>query len=122
MSHARRTEKLAIAVAAMPRALCAAMLAAVRRERIIAGAYADGDGMCPLLGAHRYGMRESGGGAFPEAWDRFCRIRRGKGRDATDAERAVLVALLEQRLFPDAPTPAHGAPAPVREAPLEVRV
>ena len=98
MSPPARTEALAGAVERLPRALRAAMLAAVRRERIIAGAFADGDGMCPLLGAHRYGVRESGAG-FDAAWDRFCRIRRGKRRDATASERAVLIALLQSSLF-----------------------
>jgi hypothetical protein len=93
-----RTEALALALARLSRELRAAMLAAVLRERIIAGAYVDADGMCPLLGAHRYGVRESGG-AFVEAWDRFCRVRRGRRRDATPAERAVLIELLQASLF-----------------------
>jgi hypothetical protein len=104
------THELAAAVAALPRGLRAAMLAAVGRERIIAGAYADGDGMCPLLAAHRYGVRECGGG-FADAWDRFCGIRRGRPRDATAHERAILVALLRDGLFAD-PPPAP--PATVR--------
>jgi hypothetical protein len=98
MTERINTERLAMAVARLPRALRAAMLAAVRRERIIAGAYVDADGMCPLLGGHRYGVRESGEG-FAEAWDRFCGVRRGRPRDATAPERAVLIGLLENSLF-----------------------
>ena len=100
MTPPTTTDLLAAAVARLPRALCAAMLAAVKRERIITGAYADGDGMCPLLGAHRYGVRESAAG-FVEAWDRFCAVRRGRRRDATEPERAVLIALLTASLFSD---------------------
>ena len=62
MTERIKNERLAMAVARLPRALRAAMLAAVRRERIIAGAYVHADGMCPLLGGHRYGVRESGEG------------------------------------------------------------
>jgi hypothetical protein len=113
------TERLATAVSHLPRGLRAAMLAAVRRERIITGAYADGDGMCPLLGAHRYGVRESGAG-FVEAWDRFCRVRRGRRRDATESERAVLIELLAKSLFSDAAGPAHASARPDPARPVEV--
>ena len=96
------------------------MLAAVQRERIITGAYADGDGMCPLLGAHRYGVRESGAG-FVEAWDRFCAFRRGRRRDATEPERAVLIGLLKASLFPRPRRRRRARPSPpARGAPLEV--
>ena len=98
MTKRTKTENLATAVERLPRTLRAAMLAAVRRERIITGAYVDADGMCPLLGAHRYGVRECGDG-FALAWDRFCGIRRGKRRDATGPERAALIGLLENSLF-----------------------
>jgi hypothetical protein len=119
MTRRAATERLAIAVAQLPRALRAAMLAAVARERVITGAFVDGDGMCPLLGAHRYGVRESGAD-FVEAWDRFCRVRRGKHRDATDVERAVLIELLEKSLFRDAVGPAHAFARPHRTRPVEV--
>jgi hypothetical protein len=119
MMRARATERLATAVAQLPRGLRAAMLAAVRRERIITGAYADGDGMCPLLGAHRYGVRESGAD-FVDAWDRFCRVRRGSRRDATESERAVLMELLAQSLFRDAVSPAHACARPHHARPVEV--
>jgi hypothetical protein len=98
MTGRAKTERLATAVASLPRALRAAMLAAVLRERIITGAYVHVDGVCPLLGAHRYGVRESGG-EFVEAWDRFCGVRRRRRRDATEQERAVLVELLRASLF-----------------------
>jgi hypothetical protein len=58
MSRPTPTETLATAVARLPRTLRAAMPAARLRKRIIAGAYVDADGMGPLLGAHRYGVRE----------------------------------------------------------------
>jgi hypothetical protein len=113
------TERLASEVAGLPRALRAAMLAAVHRERIIAGAYADGDGMCPLLGAHRYGVRESAAG-FVEAWDRFCRIRRGRRRDATASEREVLIELLEKSLFSGPDTATHAPRRAPRARPAAV--
>ena len=119
MSRPTTTETLAAAVARLPRSLRAAMLAAVQRERIITGAYVDGDGMCPLLGAHRYGPRESGEG-FVEAWDRFCGIRRGKRRDATEPERAVLIGLLKASLFPDHGGAERPASPPVTRRPIEV--
>jgi hypothetical protein len=115
MTKRTKTENLAMAVAGLPRPLRAAMLAAMWRERIIAGAYVDGDGMCPLLGGHRYGVRESGEG-FVKAWDRFCGVRRGRRRDATWPERTVLIGLLEDSLFPrHADAPQH-ADAP-KQAP-----
>ncbi|MDA0162598.1 hypothetical protein OM076_20155 [Solirubrobacter ginsenosidimutans] len=118
MTEPTTTELLAAAVARLPRPLSAAMLAAVTRERIITGAYADGHGMCPLLGAHRYGVRENGPG-FAEAWDRFCGSRRGKRRDATDAERALLIGLLKASLFGHHGGAKRPAPPP---APLPDRL
>jgi hypothetical protein len=121
MSRPTPTDTLATAVARLLRALRAAMLAALLRERIIAGAYVDADGMCPLLGAHRYGVRQSGE-AFVDAWDRFCRVRRGRGRDATDSERAVLTALLEASLFSDRRVLERAAPRPVPACRLGIEV
>jgi hypothetical protein len=120
MTGPTSTERLAAALAGLPRALRAAMLAAVRRERIIAGAFADGDGMCPLLGAHRYGVRESGA-EFVDAWDRFCRMRRGRRRDATASERAVLIELLEKSLFSDHDGAAQAPWRPPRLLPVAAR-
>lgn len=116
MTRPTTTETLAEAVDRLPRALRAAMLAAVSRERIITGAYVDGDGMCPLLAAHRYGVRESGEG-FAKAWDRFCGVRRRKRRDATAAERAVLIGMLQDSLFPD-----RGGAAPATAPPVTRRL
>jgi len=123
MSRPTPTDTLATAVARLLRALRAAMLAALLRERIIAGAYvdADADGMCPPLGAQRYGVRQSGE-AFVDAWDRFCRVRRGRGRDATDSERAVLTALLEASLFSDRRALERAAPRPVPACRLGIEV
>jgi hypothetical protein len=109
--------RLATAVERLPRTLRAAMLAAVLRERIITGAYAHAGGVCPLLGAHRYGVRESGGD-FVEAWDRFCGVRRRRRRDATERERAVLVELLRESLFGPLGYAAH----PLSRRPAEALV
>jgi hypothetical protein len=89
---------LRLAVERLPLRVRAGMLAAVQRERIITGAYVKGDGICPLLGAHRYGSREGGEG-FADAWDGFCGVRPGRARDATEAERTALIRLLRDSLF-----------------------
>ncbi len=74
------------------------MLAGVREtERIIVGAYTDGEGgVCPMLAAHR------AAGApdflsFARSWDRFTRARRR--RPATERELRILVAQLEASLL-----------------------
>jgi hypothetical protein len=108
-----------MAVLRLPFRVRAGMLAAVQRERIITGAYAKDDGICPLLGAHRYGNREGGAG-FADAWDRFCGVRRGRPREATETERAVLIGLLEDSLFVDRGDTASRPPRPVPRRPVAV--
>jgi hypothetical protein len=74
------------------------MLQAVRAgERIIAGAYVDGQGgVCPMLAAHRRGGRTDFI-SFARSWDRFTRVG-GKARDATAREVGILAAHLEDSL------------------------
>ena len=83
----------------MPVATREAMLEAVRAgERIITGAYVDGQGgVCPMLAAHRRGGRTDFI-SFACSWDRFTRAGRRK-RDATPREVAILVAQLEDSLL-----------------------
>ena len=79
------------------------MLAGIRSNDIIVGAYVSGDGICPMLAAHRNGGRTNFIG-FANAWDRFA-LRNGSGaRRATERELRVLRAHLEASLLDeDAP-------------------
>jgi hypothetical protein len=96
--HSSPVEGLRLAIDCMPVATREAMLQAVRAgERIIAGAYVDGQGgVCPMLAAHRRGGRTDFI-SFARSWDRFTRVG-GKARDATPREVGVLAAHLEDSL------------------------
>jgi hypothetical protein len=89
---------LRLAIDCMPVATREAMLEGVRaNERILVGAYVDGQGgMCPMLAAHRRGGRTDFL-SFAKSWDRFARAR-GKARAATGRELAILVSQLEASL------------------------
>jgi hypothetical protein len=77
------------------------MLDAVETDELIVGAYTDQQGrMCPMLAAHRRGVRY-GVGAFPRAWDSFARAARP--RPATQRELDILRALLEESFVDSAP-------------------
>jgi|SRR5947209_413956 len=92
--ESRRTEALYGAVRALPLEACAAMLDALEHDELIVGGYADRRGRaCPMLAAHRRGVRTDVG-MFPRAWDAFARARRP--RIATDRELAILRALLQE--------------------------
>ncbi|MGE4428944.1 MAG: hypothetical protein AB7G37_21020, partial [Solirubrobacteraceae bacterium] len=98
----RRTaaiDELRHTVGCLPRHTAVAMLQAIRNERIIVGAYTDGaGGMCPMLGAHRYGGRTSFI-AFAKSWDRFTSAPgRGRCREATRRELRVLDRFLAQAI------------------------
>jgi hypothetical protein len=98
---------LRVAIDCMPRSTREAMLKGINENDIIVGAYTDGDGVCPMLAAHRNGGRTDFI-SFAKAWDRFA--FRGKrlrvARRATDRELLVLRTHLEASLFEEA------APAP----------
>lgn len=108
----RRARSLSAAVAALPVDAKRAMLAALEEDDLIVGAYTDRRGrICPMLAAHRRGVRTQVGD-FPGAWDAFGRARRP--RLATTREREILRALLSEGLAGERmPTSA----APSREAP-----
>jgi hypothetical protein len=91
-------ERLRLAIDCLPVGTREAMLAGVRaNERIIAGAYVDGEGgVCPMLAAHRAGGRTDLL-SFARSWDRFTRSHRGS-RAATEREVGILVAQLEDSL------------------------
>ena len=63
-------QELREAVQCLPRATRIAMLEGLDAGPIIAGAYTSGDGICPMLAAHRAGGRCSAA-FFADAWDRF---------------------------------------------------
>lgn len=93
---------LRLAVAGLPRHTRAAMLTGISVNDIIVGAYATGDGICPMLAAHRHGGRTNFIG-FANAWDRFASRdgKRGRSRRATERELRVLRAHLEASLLED---------------------
>lgn len=81
------------------------MLDGIRGNEIIVGAYTDGNGICPMLAAHRAGGRTNLI-SFAKAWDRFA-LGRVKGarvhkpRPATARELLVLRTHLEASLLDD---------------------
>ena len=93
---------LRAAIDCLPRATKTAMLDGIRANEIIVGAYADGDGVCPMLAAHRAGGRTSFI-SFAKAWDRFAfqgaRLR--MARRATRRELLILTSHLEASLLED---------------------
>src|SRR5438105_1787503 len=100
------------AVRALPLDARRAMLEALEDEELIIGAYADRRGRaCPMLAAHRRGVRIDVGD-FPRAWDAFGRARRPRG--ATPRELQILKALLQESIG-DA-SRAGGLPEPVPQA------
>src|SRR3954454_3018880 len=110
MSRARSSiEDLRLAIDCLPVRTRRAMLAGVRSNEIIVGAYADRrGGVCPMLAAHRNGGRTDFI-SFARAWDRFAGGKRA--RRATDRELAVLVAHLEASLLAEQDIDLGGAVA-----------
>jgi len=88
------------AVDVLPRATRLAMLQGIARNPIIAGAYTDPAGICPMLAAHRGGGRTSFIG-FARAWDAFAfrDTRHRRARRATERELLVLRTYLEASLL-----------------------
>ena len=81
----------------MPRGTRMAMLESLEDERIIVGAYTDGDGgVCPMLAAHRNGGRTSLA-SFARAWDRYTGAV--TMREASQRELRTLSAMLEASLY-----------------------
>src|SRR3954452_10648012 len=94
----RPARDLRLAIRCMPQGTREAMLEAVEEDRIIVGAYTDGDGgVCPMLAAHRHGGRTNLA-SFAKAWDRYTGARR-RPRPATPRELRTLRAMLEASLF-----------------------
>lgn len=114
----RSARRLNRAVLALPFDARRAMLAALDDEGLIIGAYTDRrGGACPMLAAHRRGVRIDVGD-FPRAWDAFGRARRP--RPATARELEILRALLEESIEGDPEIARTSEPAPPG-APVAVR-
>jgi hypothetical protein len=94
-------ERLRLAIDCMPVATRRAMLEGLRaNERIIAGAYVDGQGgVCPMLAAHRQGARTDFL-SFAKSWDRFARTGK-RSREATARELRILIGQLQDSLERD---------------------
>lgn len=97
-------EDLRRAIDGLPRDTRVAMLEGIRQNDIIAGAYADHGGICPMLAAYRAGGR-AGCISFAKAWDAFAfrGARRRLARRATRRELLVLTCHLEASLLDDDP-------------------
>jgi hypothetical protein len=98
-------EDLRTAIERLPRHTRVAMLEGIDASPIIVGAYATGDGVCPMLAAHRAGGRTDAI-AFAQAWDRVAfrnvrRARHARARRATERELLILRAHLEASLLED---------------------
>jgi hypothetical protein len=98
-------EDLRLAIDLLPRRTRIAMLQGMAGHEIIVGAYANSDGVCPMLAAHREGGRTNVI-AFAKAWDRFAfrDARSVRARRATERELLTLRSNLEASLLDeDAP-------------------
>jgi hypothetical protein len=94
------SQDLRLAVECLPRRTRIAMLEGMDANQIIVGAYTSGDGICPMLAAHRAGGRTNLI-AFAKAWDRFGfrDARSSRARRATERELRVLRVYLEASLL-----------------------
>jgi hypothetical protein len=90
------------AIECLPRSTRLAMLDGIERNEIIAGAYSDSGGICPMLAAHRAGGRTDCI-AFAKAWDRFAfsGSKSRRARRATKRELLILRTHLEASLLDD---------------------
>jgi hypothetical protein len=95
-------QDLRLAIDCLPYDTRVAMLEGIRSNDIIVGAYSDGNGVCPMLAAHRAGGRTNFIG-FARAWDAFAfsRSRVRVARRATERELLILRTHLEASLLED---------------------
>jgi len=108
-------EQLRLTIDCLPVSTREAMLEAVQsRERIIVGAYVDGEGgVCPMLAAHQAGGRTAFL-PFAKAWDRFTKAGR-RARLATQRELDILIGQLQASLLSEADIDLDRAIAEHRE-------
>jgi hypothetical protein len=100
-----------------------AMLTGLGNNTVITGAFSDGNGVCPMLAAHREGTRARCMG-FPEAWDRFTGVHgRYITRQATQYEVLHLRMQLEESLSTRADFDTNGFAEAIadHEATVEAR-
>jgi hypothetical protein len=90
------SRRLRTAIDLLPVRTRVAMLEGVRSNEIISGAYVDGDGVCPMLAAHRCGGRTDFI-AFAHAWDAFTGAK-GRAQRASEREIEVLVSHVQASL------------------------
>jgi hypothetical protein len=111
-------ENLRHAIDSLPHNTRVAMLDGIRQNEIIAGAYTDHGGICPMLAAYRAGGRASCI-SFAKAWDAFAfrGARTRPARRATRRELLVLTSHLEVSLLDDdaATSELDAAPAEKEE-------
>jgi hypothetical protein len=118
-------EDLRHAVESLPRHTRVAMLEGIEANPIIVGAYATGDGVCPMLAAHRAGGRTAAI-SFARAWDRVAfrdagGTRDARARRATERELLILRSHLEVSLLDDELAVATPSGAREQHEPLPVR-
>lgn len=100
----------------LPLAVRIAMLTGVRRERIIAGGYADGrGGVCPMLAAHRHGARFAHPD-FARTWDEFAEAPIEGHRDVRAEHVGALADVLRASIEAELRTADHPVPAPPNDA------
>jgi hypothetical protein len=111
-------ERLRNSVSSMPNGTKQAMLAGIRSNRVIVGAYVDKrGGVCPMLAAHRNGGRTNFG-TFARAWDAFTGANPRKPRRASRREVRTLEGYLEMALLREG---VDGEQLPERPLAEEVR-
>ena len=98
LRNSRKAQNLRLAIDCMPPSTREAMLDGITSNRIIVGAYTDGDGgICPMLAAHRHGGRTALA-SFARSWDRYTGAG-GRPRPATERELRTLKAMLQASLY-----------------------
>jgi hypothetical protein len=102
--HQTTLRQLRTAIDCLPHDTKVAMLEGITSNEIVAGAYTHGDGICPMLAAHRAGGRTNFI-SFAKAWDRFAfrgvHEKKRRARKATERELLVLKAHLAASLLED---------------------
>ena len=113
---------LRASIDSLPERTRRAMLAGIGANTVITGAFSDGSGVCPMLAAHREGVRARCM-SFPEAWDRFTGVNgRCISRPATNGEVLHLRMQLEESLdAPHADTNGFAEAIADHEATVEAR-
>lgn len=116
-ARSKASANLRLTIEKLPRHTRVAMLTGMETNPIIVGAYANRDGICPMLAAHRSGGRTAVI-EFAKAWDRFAyrNVWRGRPRRASKHELLILRLYLQASLLAD-PEPAATVPGPAATVP-----